>query len=351
MRKIIIICLVFLLYGCQDQKTIHPPQNLRFEGTRLLWDSIEDATQYTVKMNDQTFVVTVPEFDYSTLPSGEYIFYIKVHTSKGESSYTSSGVTLIYMKTPPPMNIRVENDLLYFDATEGAQSYDIYFDEALYINVLQSPIPIPVLPKNEVYMITIKSVFGVNVSVASKPFYYFNFDEPLEKNSTSTNQNGLNPFYITLPNANPVEYVVIDGNIVSHMFYTQTLNHLYISRLFISSLDQDDVDIQVYQGNLRTDYELSLFRDTVPYLATPSSIQYQSADVQIQFELFGATVNQLSATGLTSEDYTIHAGVVTIKQSYIDRIKAQMPTSKNIVLTYELLHQGDSLLGIIMIKL
>ena len=64
MKKLMIVIFIFIfsLVGCQSDKQLDQPENIKFDGV-LVWDEVEEASSYRLKVNDEEYVLEIPYFD------------------------------------------------------------------------------------------------------------------------------------------------------------------------------------------------------------------------------------------------------------------------------------------------
>ena len=109
------------------------PENIRIEDGRVVWDAVDDANRYELIQENsgttKTYIVNGTSYDLINVNPGEYTFKVKA-VGDGfffeDSSYSSiitHEVLPIILSTPT--NIQVIDDVLTFDAVDGALSYTI----------------------------------------------------------------------------------------------------------------------------------------------------------------------------------------------------------------------------------
>ncbi|HCZ25064.1 MAG TPA: hypothetical protein DHV05_09565, partial [Acholeplasmataceae bacterium] len=93
MKKIVFIMLfVLTLIGCtpSNSTVLDTPDNVRREGSRLLFDEVEHATKYVIEINGE--VITVTDHFYDFVERGELSVRVKAQAE----GYQDSAFTQIY---------------------------------------------------------------------------------------------------------------------------------------------------------------------------------------------------------------------------------------------------------------
>ncbi len=130
----LIACICFGAVACkkkpsQEKASFDAPTEVRAEGDELLWNAVEGAADYTVKINaDETTTTSENSLDLTSvvtkLTRGENTLSVKVNATeaKNESAYSQT-VTYVYSpvtQLSAPVNLKIEGDTLTWDAVEGA---------------------------------------------------------------------------------------------------------------------------------------------------------------------------------------------------------------------------------------
>ena len=126
------LCLCLGLAACGKSKAFSAPTNLALEGSTLVWDAVEGAEDYTVKIGDDettTTAATLLNLDTVTdkLVEGENTISVKANaTKKKKASAYSEPITYTYTPAPvksplaTPTGVKVEEDTISWNAVEGA---------------------------------------------------------------------------------------------------------------------------------------------------------------------------------------------------------------------------------------
>lgn len=119
-----LICLLSLT-GCGAKEKLDAPNTFSIEGSTLSWESVSNATDYIVRINDTDEYETSEEsFDISFLLSGVNKIQVK---AKETDDYKQSdyGETLYINKLSSPTDIELSGNKVYWSSVEGAVSYAI----------------------------------------------------------------------------------------------------------------------------------------------------------------------------------------------------------------------------------
>jgi len=100
-----------------------PPANLHQDGALVLWDAVEEATGYVVKINGAEFPTTLTQYEISTTESVE-VAVLAVGTVDGYVVNSAYSETLtIKIPLAAPTNIAWADGILSWDAVPLAASY------------------------------------------------------------------------------------------------------------------------------------------------------------------------------------------------------------------------------------
>lgn len=137
------------------------PTNLRLDDTVIRWNAVQNATNYTVNINNTTILTNVTSLEASVGDlSGTFMVYVQAF---GDSTYYLSSPiasTQVYVPIPldTPENLRKDDSLLVWDAVTNATSYEVYINEILKttVSVTQYQIETTELETEDMF-ITIKA--------------------------------------------------------------------------------------------------------------------------------------------------------------------------------------------------
>lgn len=352
MKKLLFIIYVIFLIGCSNSTTqLSTPLNIRVIDSNVVWDTVENATYYTIKIDEFEFEVNVPEFNYTGIGNGQYSVQVRAHNANSKSNYSKPVMLSFMVSMPVPSNILIEANILHFDPVVDAQSYEIYVDNTLLVETNDVSVDLSILQINHVYKISVKTIFESATSLLSTEVLFFHFTVPNDTLTYSINQNRTHHFYIKLNDSSNVSYVIFEGKVVKKSSYYQVDDILYIDNSLLTVETSTHLSIQVIYDNLRVDYRIELFQDDKPFMVSPTNLYYKNSDTEVLFELFNGEIAQLSAKDLTKEDYIVQHDLLIIKKSYIERVLLSYPDTSNLVITYEILDNEDSIIGFFIIKI
>ena len=114
---------------------LETPSNVRLDDGRILrWDSVLNASGYTVTINSRDNSATVPSFDVSTVltQNGSFEVYIRALTnhqryydSELSGPYTFEYNGIVINKLSAPQNVIVEYDYVTWEAVDNAEYYTV----------------------------------------------------------------------------------------------------------------------------------------------------------------------------------------------------------------------------------
>ena len=100
----------------------------------IYWAEVENADGYRITINGDAFYSAQNRFDVKYSYAGEVSFTIYATASSGDYLNSSTAQKTLYVEKytlTAPENLRVTDNVLYFDAVFGATGYDIYINGSL----------------------------------------------------------------------------------------------------------------------------------------------------------------------------------------------------------------------------
>jgi uncharacterized lipoprotein YddW (UPF0748 family) len=120
----------------EETVLLQAPLDFRIENDLLKWSSVDHAFNYEIVATkdgiDQTVNVNETSYSLINFSPGEYTFKIRsvgdgfFYESSAFSSSVNHTISAIFLATP--QNLRVENNIVLFDAVSGALSYRLIID-------------------------------------------------------------------------------------------------------------------------------------------------------------------------------------------------------------------------------
>lgn len=115
-KYIIIFLMIIVLSGCSrvTRTAVVVPENVNIIDQVLTWDSVTDATSYTVKINADEYTVITTSYDLSLLEV-DHIYTIQVKANGSDSSSIYS--TALYFDTTVPPLTYVSGENIVIELT------------------------------------------------------------------------------------------------------------------------------------------------------------------------------------------------------------------------------------------
>ncbi len=135
-KRILVLCAVLLLAtalfvscGGNGKKDLTAPQNVRYDGTTLTWDEVENADYYQVQINDgDAKDVNTNKLKYAAADA-EFTVKVSAVIDDDKKPIVSDATEVSFQPLGKVSEIRIENDgSLSWDAVEGATGYLIKID-------------------------------------------------------------------------------------------------------------------------------------------------------------------------------------------------------------------------------
>lgn len=137
-RKILSILLVMLLavmatalVACDSPIELDKPANVRYDGSTITWDAVENASSYTVAINEgEAYPVTTNRFPYAAKGQS---FSVKITAVSGAEKIVSSGeTTMMFFPLAAITDLTIASDgTVSWPAVENATAYEINVDNVV----------------------------------------------------------------------------------------------------------------------------------------------------------------------------------------------------------------------------
>lgn len=140
---IVTVCLVVCLAACDGGKltALDAPSNLRYDGSSVTWDAVENAGKYSIKINGGTELDCATNRFVYAAGGTEFTVVVKAISSVSDE-IVSQEATMTFKPLPTVSGIR-SNELgeLSWDVVAGATSYELRIDgDTASVITLASPL-------------------------------------------------------------------------------------------------------------------------------------------------------------------------------------------------------------------
>ena len=126
LATLLLTALVFT--SCSKGVELTAPQNIRYDGTTITWDPVENAEEYSVKIGENAeFTVQTNSANYA---AGGAEFTVTITAkSKAEKIIPSQATTVIFKPLDSIKELRVsENAVVSWDPVANATGYIVRID-------------------------------------------------------------------------------------------------------------------------------------------------------------------------------------------------------------------------------
>jgi hypothetical protein len=160
-----------------DAKPIETPINLEVSGRYLTWDEVTHALRYEVSVTEnnqtKTFFVQNNQFDLLNIEMGTYSFRIRAigdgFFNLNSPYSTSLEHTIEAIELDIPSQVRVQNEVVRFDAVDFALGYEIMINQTEFFTTTNQfdlkPFNLPA----GTYVIFVKAI-GNQGAILDSPF-------------------------------------------------------------------------------------------------------------------------------------------------------------------------------------
>ena len=343
MKKLILLLLVLVLSSCAKDKSLNPPENIRFDSTSnlLTWDVEDGAFSYQISINDVIYNTESLEFDLSILLPGNYTIKIKSISNDKESRY-SLPISIV-IDQPLALSIFINDEQISWSAIPQATKYTIYISDINNTVIETSH------STNTYYSILdLYGIYRISVVAYRDDLVLTEKEFILDASGYvfSTNQSSFNISY-----AYTVSSIYISDFSVPANMYIVSPNILSIDGNYLSSLSLGNHTV-VINSEIPYYFVLTIDNVQIPYIISDSIVTFTDTDLVFMFELYEGSFSGITSNySLLVSDYVVIDGELTIKSAYFDRIISENPELNQIVLTYLLVNGSYNQYGYITIKL
>lgn len=141
MMKTKLLSLIFLtligltIVSCSNEDdttilSVETPTNVEVNERLVSWDLVNNATEYVVKLDDQTYNVETNEFNIPLSVSGSVSVQVKAKNDDAESEYSEAITINLTRKLEAPSNLDYVDNQIVWDAVSGANGYIVNINGA-----------------------------------------------------------------------------------------------------------------------------------------------------------------------------------------------------------------------------
>lgn len=120
---IIVFCLALVSCGLEKKEPLPSPQDVRTEGKLLLWEEVENATGYVVRIGEEEQETAEPSYNLAAL-RGPATYAVAVKAVGGEAYADSEWVGISY-EAPTTIEIGYDETGLVFYLMEDGTGYEL----------------------------------------------------------------------------------------------------------------------------------------------------------------------------------------------------------------------------------
>ncbi len=349
MKKISILIFILFLYACEAPYYM-APVNINYAYDQITWDDLKNATSYRVIIDEEIYDIydNQTHLDVSHLEDGTYdivvIAYYKEHIERS-SNFTFT-IDRVY---EAPSNITISNNILTFDSNY-LTTYELYIDDVFITTFTSKSIDLSsYINIHQIYNIYVNAIY-IDTPYTSETYTLnthikLDLDQHLDYELRSTT-----PLSFSFDALDTISYILKNNETLNVSLYTQDETSLTFDPqiFFYPSYGLNTFEVYTESGYFIITIEV--IENQRPHLLSSSSITYiPQNDISLTFNLLGGTFVKLDGNNITSTDYIVDDGNVTINASFIENILLEQPDRKTIILSYQLQKEQNGYTGLIFI--
>lgn len=355
MKRILIMILISLvLVSCSnDNQRISYPENIRYANESVLWDTVEDATSYSIKINHTVHTLTDASFSLENLPNGTYDIRIRSHKDD-LLSYFSPVLKVVLNRTYQTFEfVTLEDDTLSFSEIDGVSSYVLFHGEIELATIQGHTIDLSALSLslNQLYELRVAAIYPTTDMIFSDTIYYhtyLNLDILVETTFDHTEVDHLD---IQLNSLVVIDYVLYHNEIIPASLYELHENVLTLEHDAFHPTEEGTHYIYILTSSGLITIKINVINQSNPRLSSNDSVNYNNDDLTFTFELNGGLFIGLSGNTITLDDYQFSDQTLIIKSSFVERLLLENPSRQTIILVYQLSKNNNITMGFIFINI
>ena len=354
MKKLIfIVLLVLVLQACNRNQNdyLGIPSNIRFEDEYVVWDAVDDAEYYTVRINDVDYRADDARYSMYNFVNGTYQVRVRSHREDEQSIFSNALTFQIDRIYEHPKNVYVVNDILYWDAISEASSYRVYINDLTFDVSSGTTFNLDGLDENTLYEIQVLAIYDKGESNLSSTVIYHSYHTLIDTIRLEANKNRSTPKRFPVETMYYFEHAFIESTRIEHHLIEFTDDSLLISHTLLQDLEEKEYTIQLLTPEGRVEIMLNVLDEQKPYMTSSNTVTYQGDSLSFEFELFGGSFGKLSGLNITTDDYHFDGNTLTISSDFIDSIIADEPERTTIILSYDLSLDDLTVIGFVFIYL
>ena len=354
-KKLIVILLLFSLIGCSESNDmVRYPKNIMYLDEVVSWDLVDDATSYSIKINNDVYSTEETLFSLETFPNGTYD--IRVRTHKDDvSSYFSPAISITINRTYQTFDeVTLSNHILSWSEILGVSSYEIYDAMTLLATTSNASIDLTLLDLeiHELYQIRVAALYPTTDRIFSNTYIYHTYEDLDITIQTTFNHNQVEVLSICVGSQLNIDYILFENQLIDSSLYSLDEGML---NLLHDGFHPDELGLQELTILTPSGF-ITVIIDVVnilnPALISDDHIIYQEdMDMSFTFELNGGEFIGLSGNNITTDDYTFEDELLVIKASYIHRLLEDNPNRETVILVYQLSKGSNVIMGFIFINI
>lgn len=259
--------------------------------------------------------------------------------------------TLLPVDLSTPMNFQIiNNKMLTWDACPGAKKYIVTANDTEY-EVTFNFFNLNQLQDNTLYSIKVRAVNDESQSVDTEAIEYSNFESSVVTLSVLYSINLNHDFTVDIDHLSSIYDIKysLEEEMINRENWDFNNGILTIKKNYLESINNLTPSLLLYTSSGIIELNVVFTDINEPYpIKGQTYIQNANQDVTIRFEMMDGILLSLTGNGITEEDYSFEASILTISSSFLDPLFTDNP-ARNIMIGLNYLVGEDSVIGIIVI--
>jgi hypothetical protein len=348
------ILISLILVSCTNQDDrISYPENIRQSDELVLWDEVDDATSYSIKINNTVYTITDTSYSLENLPNGTYDIRVRSHKDD-LLSYFSPVLRVTLNRDYQGFEfVTLVDHTIYFPEIDGVISYALYHGDTVLTTFQTDSIDLSslTLSSNQLYAFRIAAIYPTTDKVYSEIIFYHTYVDLDIFVETTFDHTLIDNLDIQLSSQVEIDYLLYNNEVIPTSQYAFNDNVLTLVHDAFHPTEEGTHYIYILTTSGFITIKINVINQSNPRISSSDHVIYTGEDLNFTFELNGGNFVGLSGNTITQDEYQFIDQTLIIKSSYVERMLLDNPTRQTIILVYQLSKNSNITMGFIFINI
>ncbi len=259
-----------------------------------------------------------------------------------------------------PSNLEISEQVILWPEVDTISQYEVLVKDVTtdntdilledqYFTVSTNSFDATDLLSNRIYEISIRSILGEEHSVFSDPITLDKFIQTEIEWNYTFNVNSTDDFIAYFNQVPELFFIEEDGNELSNDNYYFEYDLLFIDNEYLMNFTTG-VLFKLYTEQGIIDLNLQYTNTLVPFMRSDNTVEFNSEDILLVFELCGGTLSDISGNDITESDYTQVGNILIIDSDFVQALFDESPERNSVIISYQLRANDEIVIGFVFIN-